>query len=755
MFRKIVLCIMFMILAFSVYSYQVDVDQSQQAAAIFLSSRNPAAAISSHFSVQDTGKDLFYVFNIEPAGYVILSSNTDIAPVIAYSFQGRSIKEKSFDPEFKAMLTSDLRNRSRYYRDFPDESSRNAAEWESLLSNRINRERPQYWPPQGSTETGGWVETTWHQGYPYNNFCPLDPSTNYRSITGCVATAMSQIIDYHSYIGEVNFGDTDGYITNGINIDDDSDIYGFPDFEQLNAYLDEVNYKYTNSIPLEDDDLAALNFAAGVSLKMYYSSEVSWAYFRDVAYNLRRKFGYESAVNINYAFPSFYNHLINNMINALPVELSIYNPGWDNGHAIVCDGYNTDDFFHLNFGWGENNPDEITESWYLLPEGMPSNYSIVYEGEMYIDPDTFHPYVWWEPENIVPGDVITIYYGECGQLFGAEQISIHHGIDGWYMPETTEMEFNEMENRWEIEIPIDESVYILDFCFNDGNLWDNNSQYDWHIQFNEINIPYIMDGELDAPAQLVLSSENLDLWADVTAGYIYLASRAASDSSDIFIYLCCTDDPIMVPAPWWKSGSVCQWDWLLTDEGSTPFSGWFDINEDFQSPGITIDNASGEVLEGFLHIPSKIGDHDSIFVAVVEYETQDYGEPMYQLPLGNGDIHIDLSEFTVFPLVNLDSDQNILSMPEVKLHQNYRNPFNPVTSISFSLPVSSRVEVEIFNCKGQKVSSLINEVLDRGDHEISWDGRDNFQKAAGSGLYFYSLKADGILIDVKKCLLLK
>ena len=55
------------------------------------------------------------------------------------------------------------------------------------------------------------------------------------------------------------------------------------------------------------------------------------------------------------------------MINGLPALLSFSPPdGWG-GHVVVCDGYNTDGEYHLNFGWGTTSPQEITEAWYRLP----------------------------------------------------------------------------------------------------------------------------------------------------------------------------------------------------------------------------------------------------------------------------------------------------------------------------------------------------------------------------------------------------
>ncbi len=78
------------------------------------------------------------------------------------------------------------------------------------------------------------------------------------------------------------------------------------------------------------------------------------------------------------------------------------------------------------------------------------------------------------------------------------------------------------------------------------------------------------------------------------------------------------------------------------------------------------------------------------------------------------------------------------------LTQNYPNPFNPETTISFSIEDRDAVSVEIFNLKGQKVKTLVNDqVLDPGTHNIIWNGRDNQRRPVSSGVYFYRVSYQG------------
>jgi hypothetical protein len=116
-------------------------------------------------------------------------------------------------------------------------------------------------------------------------------------------------------------------------------------------------------------------------------------------------------------------------------------------------------------------------------------------------------------------------------------------------------------------------------------------------------------------------------------------------------------------------------------------------------------------------------------------------------------------DYIVFPPLNLEvSKDDISVIPSVtKLYGNYPNPFNPETTISFNLTAedAENAEIIIYNIKGQKVRTLINEVLSAGEHSVVWDGKDEKGKNVSSGIYFYQLNIDNTIIASKKCLLLK
>lgn len=97
---------------------------------------------------------------------------------------------------------------------------------------------------------------------------------------------------------------------------------------------------------------------------------------------------------------------------------------------------------------------------------------------------------------------------------------------------------------------------------------------------------------------------------------------------------------------------------------------------------------------------------------------------------------------------------NTPNIDKIILNNNYPNPFNPETNISFSIPLDQKVKLTIYNLKGQKVKELINGQIVAGTHSVVWNGKDNNGKQVGSGLFFFKLKTDNKEIS-KKMLLLK
>ncbi|MBN1637628.1 MAG: T9SS type A sorting domain-containing protein, partial [Ignavibacteriales bacterium] len=81
--------------------------------------------------------------------------------------------------------------------------------------------------------------------------------------------------------------------------------------------------------------------------------------------------------------------------------------------------------------------------------------------------------------------------------------------------------------------------------------------------------------------------------------------------------------------------------------------------------------------------------------------------------------------------------------------QNYPNPFNPSTVISYQLPVSSLVQIKVYNVLGQEIATLVNEEKPAGTHNVKFNASN-----LSSGIYFYRIEA-GKFVETKKMVILK
>jgi hypothetical protein len=350
--------------------------------------------ISNAVPVKDdpAEKVLFYVFELHPAGYIVTSAESDLPPVIAYSFSNDFFAELSGNVLLN-FLKTDIPLRLNNLANLPETiiSQRNNA-WLQILNKPSRNSRFEQWPPEGTTPTGGWLLDTWTQSAPYNSFVPMDPVTGNRSLAGCPSIAMAEILNYHRTTNRANFNDEDDYYHNYAGrqywIDDDHVEQDFLSFPEMNESLDTLMYHYLHELPVTNSDKAALVFACGVAATQVYTSQGSGTFGVNQAYDAYLKFNFEDISLIDDSTPDFYDQIIDNIINALPVHFASVTPAWDAGHNFVVDGYNTDDFFHINFGWGGSY-----NGWYLLPDEIPYGLTVVEGAVVDIVPDMFTGFI--------------------------------------------------------------------------------------------------------------------------------------------------------------------------------------------------------------------------------------------------------------------------------------------------------------------------------------------------------------------------
>lgn len=345
---KILFLIIGFLIFFSILAHagEVTLNEAKQVAQNYLTANkvlktqilNKTASIKVSnivtFTDPESNYILYYIASLSPEGFIVISAEKDIEPIIAYSYTHNWNSDTSCCNVLYHMLRKDMKMRKESLKYLsPEIIEQNNLKWQKLTDGNYGLVSYSFkqWPEEGTTSTGGWLETTWHQYSPYNNYCPLDPNSTpmERSVVGCVATAMAQIVNYHKNIGDLAFSSQDKYVTDtrfgliGINIDSDSLKLDFPSFKMLNNFLNGVKDKYINSISLSDDEIAALNFACGILLKTDYNCTGSGTGFYKMADAIQNRLLYSSAELIQISDMEFYNRIKNDIMNAFPVALNI------------------------------------------------------------------------------------------------------------------------------------------------------------------------------------------------------------------------------------------------------------------------------------------------------------------------------------------------------------------------------------------------------------------------------------------------
>lgn len=354
----------------------VTTDVAALAASRFLAAEEPAAPASLvhyHTYSDPLGDPVMYIFNIDTVGFVIVGADKSEPPVVGYSLNG------AFDTtRLPSNLSGWLSAYSADIAAFRAEAALPGAShgqsvahqrlWKDLIHDNYRRT-----PSKG---VNALVSTQWDQGYGYNNLCPTYPSgfngmnSNGHSCTGCVATAMAQIIRYYRYptTGYSHFGYTHG-------------TYGY-----MHVQFDSVNYNYDNmplvvnyySSAAQKQAVSQLCYHCGVAVEMDYEGPShttgSGAHSQDVPQALKH-FGYtQSYYKAKSPNTAEWDSLLRNDLNhSRPVYYS--GSSSEGSHAFICDGYRDNGTYHFNFGWGG-----YTDGYYTISDlnGYTNNQGAVF-----------------------------------------------------------------------------------------------------------------------------------------------------------------------------------------------------------------------------------------------------------------------------------------------------------------------------------------------------------------------------------------
>ena len=306
-----------------------------------------------------------YVFTTDH-GFVLLAADSRVQPVLGYSLNGGFDTEDM--PENKKAWIQEYSDGIQYAIEHQTRASNEVVQqWNDLVAGLRDVGRT-------TTVVDPLIQTRWDQGNPYNLLCPGG------SVTGCVATAMAQVMKYWNY-PEHGIG-SHSYIPR------DHPEYGtqLADFQNTTYDWDDMANIYNNSsTQVQRMAVATLMYHCGVSVEMNYTPGGSGASTPVVADALKNYFNYSSETQ--HLDRSGYEDDV--WIAMLKSELQLNRPiqyhgtGSGGGHSFVCDGYNSDDYFHFNWGWSG-----YCDEYYLInnlnpgPGGIGSGNNGIYnEGQ--------------------------------------------------------------------------------------------------------------------------------------------------------------------------------------------------------------------------------------------------------------------------------------------------------------------------------------------------------------------------------------
>lgn len=358
-FKSLLLLISASFLGASVFGQSISIEQAKSVARNFYYQQNAEITSKANLQITSTKEEkwdnetLFYLCQVNEQGFVIVANDLRVPAVLGYSTESGDINHPN--PEFAAYL-------NRYKRELAyikahniaNENPEVAEEWQSLSDTNFERNTS---ANKTTSSVSPLLTCNWGQGNPYNNSTPGNSMGH--AVTGCVATAMAQIMHYHKHPSMGNGSQTE------------SNSFGTYTVNYENAVYDFANMPNTIASGSTNTEIPKLMYHAGISVDMDYGLSSSSASSSDVPDALATRFGYNNNGMIDesdYSYADWKDYLKSKLDNNLP--LYFRGSGPDGGHAWVCDGYNASNYFHMNWGWsGSSN------GYFSVGNLNPSSYT--------------------------------------------------------------------------------------------------------------------------------------------------------------------------------------------------------------------------------------------------------------------------------------------------------------------------------------------------------------------------------------------
>lgn len=290
-------------------------------------------------------QESYYVFpNANSKGFTIVSGDDRLPEIVGYSSQG-SYDENNLPEGFVSFMKA-YQNLYNKVNLGDAEALKNLAEIKAWRNkkNASAASTSAVAPLLGNIE--------WDQTSPYNNMCPKYDSVHVAA-TGCVATAMAQVMAYYKYPKQLK-ADIPGYVNrwNGIpmeipTITREEGVY---DWDNM---LPKYN-KEANATQQQKDAVAKLMYHCGAAVRMSYGPESGAAVSSS---KLAKYFGYDADLMMDLSRSSF---TLDKWMQIIDTELAAGRPvlyggqSSENGHQFICDGKDENGLYHINWGWSGN-----------------------------------------------------------------------------------------------------------------------------------------------------------------------------------------------------------------------------------------------------------------------------------------------------------------------------------------------------------------------------------------------------------------
>ncbi len=442
--RQLLLLVLVLMTA-GVWAQQISEEQARDRALKFLTNNDAAKTRGLNVGMDrktvtaKTDAKSIYAFNLDGGGYVIASGDSRALPVLGYSATG-SIDWDRMPDNMRAWLKS---------YDQAMATLGNTKEFADGVSIHAQKTRA---PRKAIAPL---LKTQWYQFGPYWNDTPPYDGANpdwkgQPSRTGCVATAMAMVMNYYQWpkdaCTEIPAYDL---TTAHENVEKVWHIDALPPttFDWGNMLDNYVTPEGTIGTPEQQKAVAKLMRYCGQSVQMIYSPMDSGSSRQAVAEALVKYFGYQNTAQVSqriyYSIDGWEDLIYSELANGRPMVYSGFSE--DGGHTFVCDGYDGNGLFHINWGWGGTNDDyfslSVLNPYNNTSAGASSSgigFSIFQDAITGVQPDkdgtspkTVKPLAYLDPFYLVsvvePDSVLFTYYFHTGS-YGNDDVRVDYAI---------------------------------------------------------------------------------------------------------------------------------------------------------------------------------------------------------------------------------------------------------------------------------------------------------------------------------------